>query len=68
MTPEEIKALAKAIFKEMDSMYSADIAPKWEQGSVFFIPADSEQKDHEIPISKIMHKIVITFELYLLTS
>ncbi len=59
MAPEDIKRLAKAIFLEMDAMYSADIAPKWERGSIFFIPEDSTQKDHEIPIQKILHKIVM---------
>jgi hypothetical protein len=55
----EIKELAKAIMEEMDLLYSAELAPKWERGSIFFIPEDSTQKDHEIPIEKIMHKIVM---------
>lgn len=59
MAPEDIKRFAKAIFLEMDAMYSADIAPKWEKGSIFFIPENSDQKDHEMPIEKIMHKIVM---------
>ena len=55
----EIKELAKAIMEEMDLLYSAELATKWENGSIFFIPQDSTQKDHEIPIEKIMHKIVM---------
>jgi hypothetical protein len=55
----EIRELAKSIVEEMDSMYYAELAPKWERGSIFFIPQESQQKDHEIPIEKIMHKIVM---------
>lgn len=55
----DIKYLAKAIVDEMDALYSAELATKWEKGSIFFIPADSNQKDHEIPIEKILHKIVM---------
>lgn len=55
----EIKELAKAIVEEMDSMYSAELTPKWEGGSIFFIPRDSSTKDHEMPIDTILHKIVM---------
>ncbi len=56
---ENIKELAKALLEEIESTYSADLAPKWEGGSVYFIPNTSELKEHEIPIDKIMHKIVM---------
>ena len=59
MTQEEVKELAKAIVEEMHNLHSAEIAPKWEGGSVFCIPKDSDSKDHEIPIDKLMHKIVM---------
>lgn len=55
----EIKELAKAIVEELDSMHSADLAYKWEGGTVFFMPGDSDTKEHEIPIEKLMHKIVL---------
>lgn len=55
----EIKALAKALAEEMDKRSSAELAPKWERGSIFFIPGDSTTKDHELPIDKLMHKIVM---------
>ncbi len=59
MTDEEIKSLARALVEEMHNMHSAEIAPKWEGGSIFFIPAESDSKDHEMPIDKLMHKIVM---------
>ena len=59
MNPEEIKLLAKEIVDEMDTRYSAEYAAKWEGGSIFFIPNNSTVKDHELPIDKLMHKIVM---------
>ena len=56
---DELKTLAKAIVDEMESRHSADLAYKWEGGSIFFLPADSDSKDHEIPIDKLFHKIVM---------
>ena len=56
---QEIKVIAKAIIQEMDAQYSADLAAKWEGGSIFFIPKDSTVKDHEMPIDKLLHKIVM---------
>ena len=55
----EIKELARAIVEEMNSLHSAELAPKWEGGSIFFIPANSDAKDHEMPLDKLMHKIVM---------
>lgn len=55
----DIKELAKAIVEEMDKTHSAELAPKWEGGSIFFIPGTSDTKEHEIQIDKIMHKIVM---------
>jgi len=54
-----MKALARAIAEEIDAVHSAELAPKWERGSIFFIPGDSTVKDHELPIDKLMHKIVM---------
>lgn len=59
MEKNEIKALAVAIVEEMDSIHSADLAPKWEGGSIFFLPKNSEIKDHELPIDKLFHKVVM---------
>jgi hypothetical protein len=55
----EIRELAKALVEEMDRSHSAELAPKWEGGSIFFIPKSSDTKEHEIGIDKIMHKIVM---------
>jgi hypothetical protein len=55
----EIRQLAKAIVEETDSHYKADLAPKWEGGSMFFIPKNSDAKDHEMPIDTMLHKIVM---------
>lgn len=59
MDQNEIKLLARAIVDEMDTDKNADMAYKWEGGSVFFIPYGSDLKEHEIPIDKFMHKIVM---------
>lgn len=59
ISKEEIKELARALLEEMENIHSADLAPKWEGGSIFFIPKSSDIKDHEIPIDKIFHKIVM---------
>ena len=59
MEKSEIKALALAIVEEMDKIHSAEFAPKWEGASIFFIPKDNTNKDHEMPIDILMHKVVL---------
>ncbi len=59
MEKQEIKELAKAIVEELHSQHSAEFADKWENGSIFFIPGNADTKDHEMPIEKLMHKIVM---------
>jgi len=59
MEKSEIKMLARAIVREMDSMHNADLAPKWQGASIFVVPQDSNVRDHEIPIDTFMHKIVM---------
>lgn len=59
MEKQEIKELAKAIVDEMDLRHSAELAPKWEGGSIFFIPQNSELKEQELPIDRLFHKIVM---------
>ena len=59
MDKNEIKELAVAFVEQIESIHNADLAPKWEGGSIFFIPPNSSQKDHELPIDKLMHKIVM---------
>ena len=55
----ELQVLAKQIVNEMNRQHSADTAPKWEGGVVKFIPANTDLKEHEIPIDTMMHKIVM---------
>ncbi len=55
----QIKNLAKLIVQEMDSMHNADLAPKWEDGTIIFKPEDPGLKAHEIPIESFLHKIVM---------
>jgi hypothetical protein len=59
MEKTEMRELAKALLDEIESRHSADLAPKWEGGSIMFIPGDSSTKDHELPIDKLLHKIVM---------
>ncbi|GAB1371955.1 hypothetical protein MASR1M45_20170 [Candidatus Kapaibacterium sp.] len=59
MEKYEIRELARAIVEEMDDMHSAELAPKWEGSSIFFMPKNSELKEHELPIDKLFHKIVM---------
>ncbi|MBX3043506.1 MAG: hypothetical protein KIT33_03665 [Candidatus Kapabacteria bacterium] len=59
MDYNDIKQIARAIVEEMDSIHNADLAPKWEGGSIFFLPKNSDTRDHELPIDKLFHKIVM---------
>lgn len=59
MESNDIKALAAALADELERRHSAELAPKWEGASVFIVPKHSELKDHELPIDKLMHKIVM---------
>ena len=59
ITKEFIKELAISLVDEMDSRHKADLASKWEGGSIYFIPALDDTKDHELPIDKLVHKIVM---------
>ncbi len=56
---QDIKLLAKKIVDEMDKGHSAELAPKWESATIMVVPRDSNLKSHEIPVDKLMHKIVM---------
>ncbi len=62
LSREEIQQLARAIVDEMESRYSAELAPKWEGGSVFLLPGKEGLKEYEIPIDRLLHKIVLIRE------
>ena len=59
MEPRELRAMAKYIVEEMESKHNADMAYKWEKGNIKIIPGDSMTQEHEFPIEKLMHKIVM---------
>lgn len=59
MEPAELRMLAKFIVEEMQSQHSADLAPKWEDGTIVIKPKDTSSLSHEIPIDKLLHKIVM---------
>jgi lantibiotic modifying enzyme len=59
MNEQEIRDLAKALAEELHNLHNADTAPKWVNGSLFFIPANSQMKDHEMPINVFMNKIIM---------
>lgn len=59
MEPNEVRAIAKFILREMESQHSAELAHKWVGGTLKVIPGDKNTKEHEIPIDKLMHKIVM---------
>lgn len=55
----EIRELANALIDEMEKRHSAELAPKWDGGSIFFMPQNSDMKEQELPINRLMHKIVM---------
>lgn len=59
LSHSEIKYFARRLVEEMHSLHDAELAPKWEGASIFVVPKDTNAKDHEIPIDKLMHKIVM---------
>ncbi len=59
MEIKDLKAMAKILVEEMNAYASADFAFKWESGSVVVFPNDNTLKEHEIPIDKLMHKIIM---------
>ena len=59
MELHEIRHLARMIVEEMDMKTSAELAPKWEDGTIIFKPEDESLKAHEIPVSVLLHKIVM---------
>lgn len=59
MEPNEVRALAKFILREMESQHSAELAHKWVGGTIKVIPGDKNTKENEISIDKLMHKIVM---------
>ncbi len=59
MEISEIRQLAKMLVDEMDSRHNADLAPKWDNATLKFVPSDKSMKEHEMPIEKLLHKVVM---------
>ena len=59
---QDIQLLAKKLVDELDARHSAEMAPKWESATVMVVPQDAHLKSHEIPVDKLMHKIVMMRE------
>jgi hypothetical protein len=59
MEPAEIRKLARFILEEWESQHSADNAPKWDNATVKFVPNDPSLKEHEMPMEKFMHKVIM---------
>ena len=55
----QIRLLATLIAKEIEGQHNAELAPKWEHGTVIFSPNDPSLKQHEIAIDRFMHKVVM---------
>ena len=59
MDRDEARILARMIMREMEADHNADLAPKWQHGMVIFKPLDPLLKQHELPIERFMHKVVM---------
>ncbi len=59
MEINDIREIAKILAEELDSRYNADLAPKWENALIKVVPLDKSLKEHEMPIEKLLHKIVM---------
>lgn len=55
----QIRLMATLIANEIESRHDAELAPKWENGTIVFVPNNSSLKQHELSIGKFMHKIVM---------
>lgn len=54
-----MRLLATLIANEIESRHNADLAPKWQHGTVVFKPNDPSLAQHELPMDKFMHKVVM---------
>ncbi len=58
MDYKDIKALAKALVREMDTTELDDNAPKWGDATIQFVPDDDSLKAHEMSFENFMKKII----------
>lgn len=59
MDYSDMKLLASLITDEMEKRHKADMAPKWQGGTIIFRPGHPSLKQHELSIERFMHKIVM---------
>lgn len=59
MEIQEMRMIAKFLAEEIHAQNDADLAPKWESGTVKFVPYEKGLKEHEMPIDKMLHKIIM---------
>ncbi len=55
----QMRLLATLIADEIERRHRADLAPKWKHATVIFRPEDTSLKQHELPMEKFMHKVVM---------
>jgi superoxide dismutase len=59
MELRDMKILAGLIADEVEKRHNARMAPKWEHGTVVFVPGRPGLKQHELAMHRFMHKVVM---------
>lgn len=59
MERDELRLLANMLSAEIERQHNADLAPKWQYGTVIFKPAEPGMKQHELSMERFMHKVVM---------
>jgi hypothetical protein len=59
MERDELRLLAQMLTAELERQHSAELAPKWQYGTVIFKPSEPGLKQHEISMERFMHKVVM---------
>lgn len=55
----QMQVLATLIANEIEGRHSAELAPKWERGTIIFKPNNPSLSQHELPMEKFMHKVIM---------
>jgi hypothetical protein len=56
---EDIQLLASLLSAELERQHKAELAPKWQHGTIVFKPGDPSLKQHELTMERFMHKVVL---------
>lgn len=59
MERDELRLLASMLHVELERQHNADLAPKWQHGTVIFKPSEASLKQHEMSMERFMHKVVM---------